>query len=55
MSIFLEKISLIISEECIESNVISFEAKKFLEEQASNEIVNNMSIVNEEDTEEDLV
>ncbi len=54
--IFLEKISLITSEECIESNVIPVEAKKFLEEDTAAEALNNASINNEQDgEEEDLV
>jgi hypothetical protein len=54
--ISLEKISLITSEECIESNVIPIEAKKFLEEETAAEAVNNASISNEQDgEEEDLV
>jgi hypothetical protein len=54
--IFLEKISLITSEECIESNVIPVEAKKFLEEETAAETLNNAAINNEQDgEEEDLV
>ncbi|CAF2593188.1 unnamed protein product [Rotaria sp. Silwood2] len=50
-----EKISLITSDECIESNVISIEAQKFLEENTSTEVVNNALITNEDDgDEEDL-
>lgn len=53
--LFLENISLITGDECIESNVISIEAKKFLEEQTSNEMLNDMPTNNDEDAEEDLV
>ncbi len=54
--ISLEKISLITSEECIESNVIPVEAKKFLEEETAVEALNNAAINNEQDDEEeDLV
>ena len=54
--LFLEKISLITSDECIESNILSIEAKKFLEENTSTEVVNNALITNEDDgDEEDLV
>ncbi len=55
--ISLEKISLITSEECIESNVIPVEAKKFLEEETPAEALNNVPISNEQDgeEEEDLV
>ncbi|CAF0722876.1 unnamed protein product [Adineta ricciae] len=50
-----EKISLITSEECIESNVIPVEAKKFLEEETANEVMNNTSIAGDQDeNEEDL-
>ncbi|CAF3652063.1 unnamed protein product [Rotaria sordida] len=50
-----EKISLITSDECIESNILSIEAKKFLEENTSTEVVNNALITNEDDgDEEDL-
>ena len=55
-SIVLEKISLITSDECIESNVIPIEAKKFLEEDTAAEAMNNAPIGNEQDgEEEDLV
>jgi hypothetical protein len=54
--ISLEKISLITSDECIESNVIPIEAKKFLEEETAAEALNNAPIANEQDDEEeDLV
>ena len=54
--VFLEKISLITSEECIESNVIPVEAKKFLEEETANEVINNTSTAGDQDeNEEDLV
>ncbi|CAM4754730.1 unnamed protein product [Rotaria magnacalcarata] len=50
-----EKISLITSDECIESNVIPIEAKKFLEEETANEMLNNALGTNEEDgDDEDL-
>jgi hypothetical protein len=56
MFIFSEKINLITSEECIESNVIPIEAKKFLEEDTAAEALNNAPIGNEQDgEEEDLV
>ena len=52
----LEKISLITSEECIESNVLSVEATKFLEEETSVETLNTAATTNEQDGEdEDLV
>lgn len=52
----LEKISLITSDECIESNVIPIEAKKFLEEANEVEARNNAPVTNEQDDdEEDLV
>ena len=52
----LDKISLITSDECIESNVIPIEAKKFLEEDTAAEAMNNAPIGNEQDgEEEDLV
>ena len=54
--LFLEKISLITSEECMESNVIPIEAKKFLEEETAAEALNNIAVNNEQDgDEEDLV
>lgn len=53
---FVEQISLITSGECIESNVISIEAKKFLEEETAAEAMNNAPVANEpDDNEEDLV
>ncbi|CAF1443443.1 unnamed protein product [Adineta steineri] len=48
-----EKISLITSEECIESNVIPIEAKKFLEEETAIQALNNAPINNEQDDEEE--
>ncbi len=56
MFLFLEKISLITSDECIESNVIPIEAKKFIEEDTAAEALNNAPLDNEQDgEEEDLV
>jgi hypothetical protein len=54
--ISLEKLSLITSEECIESNVIPVEAMKFLEDETPDETVNNAATTTEQDGEdEDLV
>lgn len=54
--IVLEKISLVTSDECIESNVIPIEAKKFLEEDTAAEAMNNIPVNNEQDgDDEDLV
>src|SRR5438045_2221636 len=56
MNIFLEKLSLITNEECIESNVLPIEATKFLEEETPIESVNNDPTTNQQDGEdEDLV
>lgn len=53
---FLEKLSLITSEECVESNVIGVEAIKFLEEETEVETLANTGTINEQDGEdEDLV
>ena len=53
----VEKLSLITSEECIESNVIPIEAVKFLEEETRTELADQASNGNDHDgdDEEDLV
>lgn len=53
----LEKVSLITSEECIESNVIPIEAVQFLQEATAAEALNNASAGPDQDgdDEEDLV
>ena len=54
--VYIEKFSLITSEECIESNIIPIEALKFLEEETPVEIANNAVTTNDQDGEdEDLV
>ena len=56
MNSLLEKLSLITSEECVESNVLSVEAMKFLEEEVPAEDLNNAGTTIEQDgEEEDLV
>ncbi len=56
MLFYLEKLSLITNEECVESNIIPVEAMKFLEEETLIETVNNTGTNNEQDGEdEDLV
>ncbi len=52
----LEKLSLITNEECVESNVLSVEAMKFLQDETPMETVHNGPNMNEQDgEEEDLV
>ena len=47
---------MITSEECIESNVLPIEAKKFLEEETATETLNHVLTTNDDnDEEEDLV
>ncbi|CAF1177015.1 unnamed protein product [Rotaria sordida] len=48
-----EKLSLITSEECVESNVIPVEAIKFLEEEIPTETINNAATTNEQDGEDE--
>jgi len=48
-----EKLSLITSEECIESNVIPVEAMKFLQEETPIESINNGPTANEQDGEDE--
>jgi hypothetical protein len=49
-------LSLITSEECVESNIITVEAMKFLEEEVQIETLDNAATTNEQDGEdEDLV
>ena len=53
---FFEKLTLIASEECIESNAIPIEAKKYLEEETVTEALNNAPTIHDDNSEEeDLV